>query len=150
MIEASNDTNTRPPMPLVRFTVLKDSGDRRGSSFQTGSEWLAFLGSIDDAHIAAILPGAVRGNHYHRLRREAIAVLFTDAWQLAWDQGEGTEVRVEHFSGAGAVMVEADAQAAHAIANTGSAPLWIVALSHGAWDPNAPDSYPRRLLPTQV
>lgn len=137
-------------MAQVRFSVLKDCGDQRGSSFQTGSEWLAFLGSMDDAHIATILPGAVRGNHYHRLRREAIAVLFTDAWRLAWDRGEGTEVIVHDFSGAGAVTIEADPLAAHAIANTGRAPLWIVALSHGAWDPVAPDSYPRRLLPLQV
>ena len=133
--------------PEVRFTLLPDTGDLRGSSFQTGTAWLAFLSGVADAHIAIILPGCVRGNHFHARRREVIAVLHADAWQAAWDRGAETPVTVREFSGAGAVLLEVDPGAAHAIANTGQAPLWIVGLSHGAWDPDAADSYPRVLLP---
>ena len=133
--------------PELRFTVLEDSGDERGSSFQTGAEWIAFLGKLDDAHIATILPGSIRGNHFHKQRREAMAVLFTDEWQFAWDRGEGTAVSVKQFSGTGAVLVEVDPLVSHAVANTGKALLWIVGLSNGAWDPNARDAYPRKLLP---
>jgi hypothetical protein len=133
--------------PSLRYRLLENSGDERGLSFQTGPQWIAFLGKLDDAHIATILPGSSRGNHYHLQRREVIAVLFTDEWQLAWDQGMGTAVSVKQFSGAGAVLVEVDPGASHAIANTGKELLWIVGLSNGAWDPRAPDSYPRKLLP---
>jgi len=134
-------------LPEVRFRRLVDSGDARGLSFQTGTEWIEFLGRLEDAHIATILPGAIRGNHYHLRRREAIAVLFNDVWELAWDQGEGTETRVERFAGGGAVLLEVEPQASHAIANTGREPLWIVGMSNGAWDADVPDSFPRGLLP---
>ncbi len=134
-------------LPEVRITPLPDTGDQRGSSFQTGPSWLAFLGSIDDAHIATIVPGAIRGNHFHLRRREAIAVLYADNWQAAWNQGADTEVTVREFTGAGAVMLEVDPGASHAIANTGRAPLWIIGLSNGAWDPAAPDSFLCKLLP---
>jgi dTDP-4-dehydrorhamnose 3,5-epimerase-like enzyme len=133
--------------PEVRFTILPDTGDCRGASFQTGTAWLKFLSAIDDAHIAVILPGCVRGNHFHAQRREVIAVLHSHEWQAAWDHGPATSVNLRDFAGAGAVLLEVEPGAAHAIANTGPAPLWIVGLSHGAWDPDAPDSFPRVLLP---
>jgi hypothetical protein len=133
--------------PELRVTVLENAGDVRGSSFQTGAGWLGFLGSVEDAHIATILPGQIRGNHYHVRRREVIAVLYADAWQLAWDNGADTEVNLIQFAGSGAVILEADPLASHAIENTGAALLWIVGLSNGAWDEHAPDAYPRRLLP---
>jgi len=133
--------------PDVRFTILENSGDQRGLSFQTGQQWIDFLGKLDDAHIATILPGAIRGNHYHLQRREVIAVLFNDEWQLAWDRGFDTAASVKQFSGAGAVLVEVDPGASHAVANTGTTLLWIIGLSNGAWDPSAPDAYPRILLP---
>jgi hypothetical protein len=133
--------------PELRVTVLENTGDARGSSFQTGAGWLGFLGGVDDAHIATILPGQIRGNHYHVRRREVIAVLYTDAWQLAWDNGADTEVNLIRFAGSGAAILEVDPLASHAIENTGAALLWIVGLSNGAWDENAPDAYPRRLLP---
>jgi dTDP-4-dehydrorhamnose 3,5-epimerase-like enzyme len=136
--------------PEVRITILPDTGDRRGASFQTGTGWLRFLSGIDDAHIAVILPGCVRGNHFHARRREVIAVLHSGAWRAAWDRGAETAVTVRDFSGAGAVLLEVEPGAAHAIANTGHAQLWIVGLSHGAWDPDAPDSFPRVLLPRQA
>jgi dTDP-4-dehydrorhamnose 3,5-epimerase-like enzyme len=135
------------PQPEIRISVLPDTGDERGSSFQTGPEWIEFLGTVDDAHIATILPGHVRGNHYHKRRREVIAVLHADTWEMAWDRGEDTAVKVEKFSGSGAVILEVEPLAAHALANTGNAPLWIMGLSNGEWDANAPDAFARKLLP---
>ena len=134
--------------PELRVTVLENAGDVRGSSFQTGAGWLGFLGSVEDAHIATILPGQIRGNHYHVRRREVIAVLYADAWQLAWDNGADTEVNLIQFaeqrrgaSGGRPAGFSRDREL------TGAALLWIVGLSNGAWDEHAPDAYPRRLLP---
>ena len=135
------------PLPALRITKLPDSGDQRGSSFQTGSDWLTFLGSVVDAHLATILPGAVRGNHFHRRRKEVIGVLYSDGWQVAWDHGAESVVTVQKFSGSGVVLLEVDPGASHAIFNSGRAPLWIIGLSNGAWDPNSPDAFPRNLLP---
>jgi hypothetical protein len=54
---------------------------------------------------------------------------------------------LKDFIGAGAVLLEVEPMAAHAIANTGQAPLWIVGLSVGAFDPENPDSFARKVLP---
>jgi dTDP-4-dehydrorhamnose 3,5-epimerase-like enzyme len=134
-------------LPGMRIVEMADSGDERGSSFQTGQEWLGFLGGIDDAHSATIVPGYVRGNHYHKRRREVIAVLFADERQLAWKRSDETEVETRIFSGSGAVLLEVEPLVAHAIENSGQGLLWIVGFSHGALDPEALDSYLRKLLP---
>ena len=133
--------------PELRFTVLKDSGDRRGSSFDPGTDWITFLGKLEDAHITTLIPGCVRGNHYHVQRREVIMVLFTDEWQLAWDHGVDTVVSLNRFNGCGATVVEVDPLASHAVANTGKEPLWIIGLSKGAWDVHDPDAYSRNVFP---
>jgi dTDP-4-dehydrorhamnose 3,5-epimerase-like enzyme len=134
-------------LPELRFRNLKDTGDVRGSSFETGTDWIAFLGKVDDAHITTLLPGCVRGNHYHVRRREVIVVLSSDEWQLAWDQGADTAVTLKQFGGGGAVVVEVDPLASHAVSNSGKAPLWIIGLSNGAWDIDEPDAFPRKVFP---
>ncbi|MGA7927180.1 MAG: hypothetical protein WCA20_14450, partial [Candidatus Sulfotelmatobacter sp.] len=39
------------------------------------AEALDFLGRVADIHLTSTAPGAVRGNHYHWRRREAIVLL---------------------------------------------------------------------------
>jgi hypothetical protein len=151
-IIGANRENLMEPQPArcqpgVKVTVLEDSGDQRGSSFATGPAWLAFLGKIEEAHITTLLPGHVRGNHYHVQRREVIVVLYSDEWQLNWDRGAETAIERRQFSGAGAVLIEAERLATHAVANTGKLPLWIVALSNGVWDPASPDTHARKVFP---
>jgi len=133
--------------PQVTISVLQDSGDRRGASFKAGATWFEFLGGVAATHITTLLPGHVRGNHYHVRGREVLVVLFMDEWQLSWDQGASTAVCSKVFSGTGAVVVEIDPFASHAVANTGKFSLWIVGVSNVAWDPNAPDSQPRKVFP---
>jgi dTDP-4-dehydrorhamnose 3,5-epimerase-like enzyme len=59
----------------VQITQLNNNGDARGFSFMAPAEALAFVGRMADVHLASMKPGAVRGNHYHLRRREAIVVL---------------------------------------------------------------------------
>ena len=76
--------------PTVRVTALRDTGVARGNSFSVGALLTTRLGSVQDAHLAIVVPGAIRGNHYHVLRREAILVLYTDSWTLHYDNGDGS------------------------------------------------------------
>jgi oxalate decarboxylase/phosphoglucose isomerase-like protein (cupin superfamily) len=134
-------------LPELRFTVLNDQGDVRGSSFAPGTAWMTFLGRLVDAHITTLSPGCSRGNHYHTHKNEVLMVLSTDRWQLSWDNGEGTEVTVQHFSGTGAIVIEVDPLSSHAITNTGQAPLWIIGLSNAVWDSHDPDAHHRQVAP---
>src|SRR5215471_5469118 len=108
---------------LIRIVQLPNTGDIRGSTFVPPAEFLEFIGSIRDIHIASILPEAVRGNHYHQNHREVLFILYADQWSLHWDSGPGTEIGRETFSGSGTVMVEVEPLASHAVRNDGNSEL---------------------------
>lgn len=130
---------------LVHIVKLDNGGDTRGSSFVPPPECLEFIGTIRDMHIATILPGAVRGNHYHQQHREVIVVVHADHWSFHWDLGPDSEIHRERFSGAGAVMIEIAPLASHAIRNDGAAELYIVGFSDAPFDVRLPDSHRRQL-----
>jgi len=132
---------------MVRIVFLDNRGDQRGFSYSLQDGQLSFLGSVDDVHFSMTLPGHIRGNHFHRLRKEVLVVCFEDCWTLAWDQGEGTIPELRKFEGAGTVVVEIDPLAAHAVRNDGQRPLLIFAMSNGLYDPANPDAYGRIVLP---
>ena len=131
---------------LIRIVRLPDTGDTRGSSFVPPPECLEFIDSIRDMHIATILPGAVRGNHYHRQHREVVVVVHSDRWSFHWDSGPGSAIRTEECLGAGAVMLAIEPLAAHAIRNDGAAELYVIGFSNVAYDIRMPDSHRRPVV----
>jgi dTDP-4-dehydrorhamnose 3,5-epimerase-like enzyme len=133
------DNNT----PRVRVTEIPDTGDVRGRSFGVGARLVAHIGTVVDAHLATILPGAIRGNHYHAKRREAILVLYSDSWKLHWDSGEGTAPERREFHGAGAALLDVDPYSAHALENTGAKEMIIIGCCNGPYDERNPDAYRR-------
>jgi dTDP-4-dehydrorhamnose 3,5-epimerase-like enzyme len=125
----------QPVEPKVRVSEVPDSGDRRGSSFTLPPEALEFVGAVRDVHMASMVPGAVRGNHYHTRRREAIVVLNESPWSLYWDEGEGTTVEQLSFEGEGATLILVSPGASHALRNDGESEMSIVAFSSEEYDP---------------
>jgi dTDP-4-dehydrorhamnose 3,5-epimerase-like enzyme len=119
----------------IQVCEISNTGDARGFSFTMPSEALDFLGRIADIHMTSTGPGAVRGNHYHLRRREAIVILPGAAWSLHWDEGEGTAAQHHSFDSSGAVLVLVSPGASHAVRNDGSGLLWLVACSSEAYDP---------------
>ena len=130
----------------VRLRKLTDSGDSRGRSFSAPDVSLKQLATVRDMHVATILPGAVRGNHFHRERHEVIVVIYSDQWSLHWDNGPDTHPRSEIISGVGAALIEIDPLASHAIRNDGKAELYMVGLGDATFNPEIPDSYQRRVV----
>src|SRR4249919_1161074 len=100
----------------VQVSEISNSGDARGFSFTAPTGALAFVGRMADVHLASTKPGAVRGNHYHLRRREAIVVLPGAKWSLHWDEGDAA-TRHRQFSGESAVMVLVSPGASHAVRN---------------------------------
>ncbi len=119
----------------IQISEINNSGDVRGFSYTAPPEALAFLEGILDIHMASTLPGAVRGNHYHLRRREAIVIPPGTAWSLHWDEGEGMTAQHRSFDGSGAVLVLVSPGASHAVRNDGTMPLWLVACSSETYDP---------------
>jgi oxalate decarboxylase/phosphoglucose isomerase-like protein (cupin superfamily) len=119
----------------LRILELDNTGDRRGFSFTAPTEALEFVGRTADMHLASTAPGAVRGNHYHLRRREAIVILPGPAWSLHWDEGDSTTAQHQKFDGSRAVLVLVSPGSSHAVRNDGAAPLWLVACSSEPYDP---------------
>lgn len=130
----------------VRMTQLEDSADVRGSSFTPSILWQRLLSNNMDIHLMTLRPGFVRGNHYHRNRFEVLLMVYADAWSLHWDSGPETPTEHHSFSGSGAVMVEIEPLASHAIRNDGACDLQIIGLANIAYEPSSPDAYPRRVV----
>lgn len=127
--------------------MLEDVGDERGESFSVAREYLDFLGRPQDLHVASILPGHTRGNHFHAERREVILVVHSDRWSLHWDSGPDTPKSSRSFAGRGMVAIAVPQDSAHAIVNDGEEPLWLLAATDGPYDPANPDAYRRIVTP---
>ena len=119
----------------IQISELGNTGDTRGLSFTAPPDALDFLGRVADVHLASTAPGAVRGNHYHLRKREAIILLPGTAWSLHWDEGEGMPAQHRSFQGSSAVLVLVSPGRSHAVRNNGAAPLWLIACSSEPYDP---------------
>lgn len=131
--------------PELTFLELTDSGDERGSSFPVPGTWLAGTFPLRDGHVTTLLPGYIRGNHFHRTRNEILIVMSEDRWSLHWDTGEGTACQYQQFEGRGTVVIRVGPHASHAIRNDGSVLLHLVGLSDDLYDPAVPDTFPREV-----
>jgi len=120
---------------LMQISDLKNNGDHRGLSFTAPPEALSFVGRMADVHLASIKPGALRGNHYHLRRREAIVVLPGTRWSLHWDEGQNSTAQHREFDGGSAVLLLISPDASHAMRNDGENILWFLAISSEAYDP---------------
>ena len=128
----------------IQITELGNRGDARGFSFTAPAEALAFVGKMADVHLASTKPGAVRGNHYHLRRRQAIMVLPGVKWSLHWDDGEGSAAQHRGFDGSGSVLVLLPTGSSIAVRNDSDGDLWVVTISSEPYDPG--DSIPRKVV----
>ena len=119
----------------LKFKELTDNGDGRGVSFTAPMDALTFVGRMSDVHLASTKPGAVRGNHYHLRRREAIVVMPGTKWSLHWDEGEDSQPQHRDFDGSKAVLVLVSPGQSHAVRNDGDREMWLVAISSETYDP---------------
>src|SRR5579871_5586162 len=123
---------------------LTNLGDARGLSFTAPTDALSFVGRMSDVHLASTKPGAVRGNHYHLRRREAIVVMPGTKWSLHWDEGENSQPQHRDFDGSKAVLVLVSPGQSHAVRNDGDREMWLVAISSETYDPA--ESVTRRVV----
>lgn len=92
------------------------------------------------------MPHAVRGNHFHKLRRELLIVQYQGPWSVYWDTGEGTDTHNTAFEGRGAVLLDVPPLISHAVRNDGAVELHIIGLCDRSYDPAAPDAHRREVV----
>ena len=117
-------------MSLLQILSLEGASDPRGDSFNVPNGAFHYIGSINEMHYVTIAPGSVRGNHYHRGRKEIILLVFDGSWKLAWRSPNTESVTIQEFDGKGGKILLIDPGVVHAIKNTGDGPLQLVSCSN--------------------
>lgn len=118
-----------------------ETSDTRGRSFSVPAGLLPRDFLLRDSHVMTIAPGAVRGDHYHRDKREIFIVSSTDAWSLHWYDVDVGAARRRDFMGTSVVFVVVPPLVPHAIRNHGRHDLQVVAIANAPYDPAAPDAH---------
>jgi hypothetical protein len=133
-------------MKPLEFQYIKYQGDERGDSWSIPQEAVDFVGSVDEIHVATILPGAIRGNHFHADKREATVLAFSDSCRLAWKPLNAAETTQKDFEGKDAIVFKALPNVIHAIKNTGGRPVTLVSFSNKRHDAGNPDTFRQIIL----
>lgn len=130
----------------VHVRELQNIGDNRGSYFRIPIELFSSIAAIKDIHIAEIVPGAIRGNHYHEHHHEVLFVAFYDRWSFYWDKMLSGEIVRKSFTGSGIIMLEIAPRVPHAVRNDGNSNLFLIALADTCFTPENPDVHPLKII----
>lgn len=154
--------------PIVPGVALRQARDARGVVFEPLAS--AQLGAQRNVHVVLSAPGAIRGNHFHRVLHEVTVVMGPArvAWRPANDAaskgaagatsaaGSAAMPAATAPSGDAASMAQVDSVdvppgeawrfefppgIAHAYLNTGQETQVLVAFSSEPHDPANPDTY---------
>ncbi len=109
---------------------LANYGDQRGFCFILPPQVFDFLGAVQEMHVVELLPDAIRGNHYHQQRKEALIVVYEDDWLFAWQDLTADVAQQQVFSGRGAVLIALQANMIHAVKNIGQRNVVAVSCSN--------------------
>ncbi|HEX2188310.1 MAG TPA: cupin domain-containing protein [Longimicrobiaceae bacterium] len=117
----------------MRVEILPVHRDARGGVFEplAGGE----IARHRNAHVVLTEPGAVRGNHLHPRGTEVLTVV-GPALVRTRDGGEVTDTEVPAGE---AFRFTFPPGVAHAVRNTGTAPIVLVSFNTVAHDPADPD-----------
>lgn len=127
---------------------LRLSSDARGVVFEPLDA--AALGAQRNVHVVLTAPGAVRGNHFHRLTQEVAAVVGPArvSWRPARATGGGEMPPAESVDvpAGQAWRFTFPPGTAHAYRNTGETTMVLVAFASRPHDPTDPDTFRDALL----
>lgn len=115
---------------------LPTARDHRG----VFTELVRAHGSAGQTGVSTTLPGATRGNHFHRRKFERFVVVQGGA-RITLRRVLTDERRVIDVSGDDPVAVDMPALWAHSITNTGDKPLVTVFWTDELFDPDRPDTH---------
>ncbi|MDR3569038.1 MAG: hypothetical protein P4L43_13500 [Syntrophobacteraceae bacterium] len=100
------------------------------------------LGAQRNVHVVFSEPGAVRGNHRHRLGTETIAVYGATLVRFR----NGCEISERVVAGGRPIRFTVPAGVSHAFKNIGDRPNLLVCFNTSVHDPRRPDTEPDILI----
>jgi dTDP-4-dehydrorhamnose 3,5-epimerase-like enzyme len=133
-------TRTDPAARTTRFERIRCAVDARGALFEPIDD--SRLREQRNAHVVLTAPGAIRGNHLHRLSTETTVVCGPARVRYR----EGAQVQTVDVPPAEAWRFVFPPGVPHAYQNTGTGTMVLVSFSTQPHDPGAPDTEREAIL----
>lgn len=128
-------------MELKRYPLTKRS-DERGWLLQNDYPELA--NSIKHFIVSFTKPGGIRGNHYHKVKREWFCIVRGEAKLYLYDL-RTNESMTTVLSGEKPELVEMEPFVVHTLENTGDEELYFFEIIDKPFVREDPDTYPHKL-----
>ena len=132
--------------------MINDVVVKKIEKFEDERGWLAeILNSeppvtIGQIHFSVSKKGAVRGNHFHRIKTEWLIV--TSGAGTAFFEDNATKERSElTASGIRPVLIKIGPNITHAIVNSGDEPMHLLAIESEKYSFESPDTYRNPIFP---
>lgn len=102
--------------------------------------------TIGVVHFSVSKKGAVRGNHFHRIKTEWLLV--TSGAGTAFFEDNATKEKSElTASGIRPVLIKISPNITHAIVNSGDEPMHLIAIESEKYSSESPDTYRNPIFP---
>jgi dTDP-4-dehydrorhamnose 3,5-epimerase-like enzyme len=128
-------------MEKVKTEIVRRFSDNRGFVFEPLEE--NSIAQQKNVHVVVSRPGAVRGNHYHRIGTETLVVCGPALVRIR----QGSEQQDFSIPADQTLRMVIPPGIAHAIQNTGDADNLLVAFNTNFHDPTNPDTVQAILIP---
>ena len=133
-------------MEPIKIQSIKNQADERGDKFFLPQEAIEFVGHIDEMHYVSVLPGAIRGNHYHIEAKEFVLLTYSDSWQFMWQACNRNNTITQNFTGEGSVLILIESRVVHTINNTGKTALHLISCSNKRHNPQKQETFRKVLI----
>lgn len=134
-----------PPLDEVMVIPLTKHEDLRGWVMEIlRREHLEIKKPFGQIYITTANPGYVKGNHYHTRKTEWFFLLQGEG-ELLLEDPESREKKCLHLSQGIPQTIKVPPGVAHALHNTGTSPMLVVAYIDEPYDPEDPDTLPWKL-----
>ncbi len=112
------------------LTPISFASDERGWSIDPVMRGDFPDGDVKNLHLVSILPGHVRGNHYHETLTEYALFIAGDGLLAVLDRQTGERQEILISTSDGPALVKLPAGIVHAIKNTGVDTLYVLNYSN--------------------
>ncbi len=128
----------------VQFYTIDQMSDERGDAYFLQSKAKELLGDVAEMHFVTLRKNVVRGNHFHKEKKEVMFVIYDGKWTFAWEVSG--EIMRKRFEGKSSLLILIPENVVHAVRNDGENLLQVLSISNKPYTADAPDTFSRIIL----
>ncbi len=128
----------------VQFYEIDQISDERGDAYFLQSKAKELLGDVAEMHFVTLQKDAVRGNHFHKEKKEIMFVIYDGKWTFAWEISG--KIMSKSFEGKSSLLILIPENIVHAIRNDDENLLQVLSIANKPYTPKNPDTFVRQIF----